>query len=59
MNGPELLNNEEPAIGLSDPTIGEKNIQLPNTEEPLFLQPAILDEILIEEISIDGMCGIY
>ncbi len=22
-------------------------------------QPAILDEVLIEEVSIDGMCGVY
>ncbi len=22
-------------------------------------QPALLDEVLIEEISIDGMCGVY
>ncbi|HMQ34708.1 MAG TPA: mycofactocin precursor MftA [Chloroflexaceae bacterium] len=22
-------------------------------------QPALLDEVLIEEVSIDGMCGVY
>lgn len=22
-------------------------------------KPAILDEVLIEEVSIDGMCGVY
>jgi mycofactocin precursor len=29
-------------------------------EEPALPEtPAILDELLIEEVSIDGMCGVY
>lgn len=27
--------------------------------EPLDGQPRIVEEIIIEEVSIDGMCGVY
>jgi mycofactocin precursor len=59
MYEPELLENEERTIELTDLTIDQANIQLSETEELQFSPLAILDEILVEEISIDGMCGIY
>ena len=27
--------------------------------EPMSEKPRILDEVVIEEVSIDGMCGVY
>ena len=27
--------------------------------EPMSEKPQILDEVVIEEVSIDGMCGVY
>lgn len=31
----------------------------PLRDFPEVKQPAILEEVLIEEVSIDGMCGVY
>ncbi len=31
----------------------------PLRDFPEAKQPAILEEVLIEEVSIDGMCGVY
>ncbi len=31
----------------------------PLRDFPEAEQPAILEEVLIEEVSIDGMCGVY
>jgi mycofactocin precursor len=28
-------------------------------EEQLANEPEVLDEVLIEEVGIDGMCGVY
>ena len=28
-------------------------------EAPELDQDAVLDEVLVEEVSIDGMCGVY
>jgi mycofactocin precursor len=30
-----------------------------NPNQPMSEKPQILDEIVIEEVSIDGMCGVY
>jgi mycofactocin precursor len=30
-----------------------------NPNEPMSEKPEILDEVVIEEVSIDGMCGVY
>ncbi len=30
-----------------------------NPDEPMSEKPEILDEVVIEEVSIDGMCGVY
>ena len=30
-----------------------------NLNEPMSEKPRILDEVVIEEVSIDGMCGVY
>ncbi|HEX2338100.1 MAG TPA: variant-type mycofactocin precursor [Hyphomicrobiaceae bacterium] len=30
-----------------------------NPNEPMSEKPQILDEVVIEEVSIDGMCGVY
>ena len=38
-----------------DATTGAAGTALANTED----EPQIDDELLIEEISIDGMCGVY
>ena len=27
--------------------------------EPAHFEPVLLEELLVEEISIDGMCGVY
>ena len=29
------------------------------TDDVIEVQDALLDELLVEEISIDGMCGVY
>jgi len=34
-------------------------IEVPEAEETGPDEPQILDEIIIEEICIDGMCGVY
>lgn len=31
----------------------------PFWDSPKAKQPAVLEEVLIEEVSIDGMCGVY
>lgn len=33
--------------------------QQPSSAAPQAKKPAVLDEVLIEEVSIDGMCGVY
>ena len=30
-----------------------------DTENPSEAEEVVLDEILVEEVSIDGMCGVY
>ena len=59
MNDPEPRNIEK---------IDYRDLDLPNSnvnEKPpekftsQFAKLAILEDILVEEISIDGMCGIY
>jgi mycofactocin precursor len=30
-----------------------------NPEPPATDEPLVADELLVEEISIDGMCGVY
>ena len=30
-----------------------------NPSEPMSEKPQILEEVVIEEVSIDGMCGVY
>jgi mycofactocin precursor len=30
-----------------------------NPNEPMSEKPQILEEVVIEEVSIDGMCGVY
>jgi len=51
--------NEEPTDELLDSITEQRKIQLPEVEEPQYLPLVILDEILVEEFSIDGMCGVY
>ena len=29
------------------------------TETLVAVEPAVIEELLVEEISIDGMCGVY
>jgi mycofactocin precursor len=31
----------------------------PTPEPPATDEPLVTDELLVEEISIDGMCGVY
>ncbi|MBK7540698.1 MAG: mycofactocin precursor [Candidatus Competibacteraceae bacterium] len=51
---PALQPQPEPAAG-SQPaaTVGAERLETP--AEP----PQITEELLIEEVSIDGMCGVY
>lgn len=34
-------------------------LPLASNEESKAEKPAILEEVVIEEVSIDGMCGVY
>lgn len=51
---PALQPQPEPAVGLKPATaIGDERLEAP--AQP----PQITEELLIEEVSIDGMCGVY
>lgn len=42
-----------PATTIAEPTAP------PIPEPPAADEPLVTDELLVEEISIDGMCGVY
>ncbi|MHB8243935.1 MAG: mycofactocin precursor MftA [Acidimicrobiales bacterium] len=58
-----------PELAVADTTVaresageGDRAAQRPDEREPVVVAaPAsgLLDEVLVEEISIDGMCGVY
>ncbi|MGZ8408746.1 MAG: variant-type mycofactocin precursor [Hyphomicrobium sp.] len=48
-----LPQNESPA-----PAVSSAPAAL-NEAEPAGGRPRILEEVIIEEVSIDGMCGVY
>ncbi len=41
----------------TEPTTGTESEPL--TEHDTELEPLVEEELLVEEISIDGMCGVY
>lgn len=55
MTDPASTVTKDPAHLLSESL---SDATTPGTEEPLDAE-LIQDELLVEEISIDGMCGVY
>ncbi len=57
------MRNEDIENFSSDPSPAEGGTSTSAAAaESLFrpaVKPAVLDEVLIEEVSIDGMCGVY
>ena len=54
----ELALDAEVALDLdSDAAIPAEEVAADDAAE--VEAPAILDEVLVEEVSIDGMCGVY
>lgn len=57
------MRNEDLENFSSDPSPAESGTSTSAAAaESLFrpaVKPAVLDEVLIEEVSIDGMCGVY
>ena len=47
MNSPTVTDDRDAALDTADDTVDET--------EPRLIE----DELLVEEISIDGMCGVY
>jgi mycofactocin precursor len=37
----------------------EKTLENGNTSEPGNEEPGILEDICVEELAIDGICGVY
>ncbi len=37
---------------------GQETTNTPEEEKP-FEEPRIIEEIIVEELSIDGVCGVY
>lgn len=51
---------ETPAINVSPvPAIATPTEALARHPEPAMEPPEVTEELLIEEVSIDGMCGVY
>jgi mycofactocin precursor len=45
---------------MADPTASASMNEEPDTVEPQAAEEAlVLDELLVEDVSIDGMCGVY
>ncbi len=42
----------------ADPTATGTSVPVAPATEPTA-EPAVLDDVLVEEVSIDGMCGVY
>jgi mycofactocin precursor len=37
----------------------DESVDAETTPEPAAAEDLVVDELLVEEISIDGMCGVY
>jgi mycofactocin precursor len=37
----------------------DKDITLATDEKPPVEEPRVIEEIVVEELSIDGVCGVY
>ena len=51
-----------PVADAADPQAQSRTSAAPtalNENEPSIEKPQILEEVIIEEVSIDGMCGVY
>ncbi len=51
----ETPTQEVPQTDLETKVTDEQSLNI----EPEVEEPAILDELVIEEVNIDGMCGVY
>lgn len=58
---PEFQTTDSEAIILHEEsgTLSQRIEVLPEGEADLEGKPQILAELVIEEVSIDGMCGVY
>lgn len=51
---------ETPSLDVSPiPAIAAPTEALARHPEPAMEPPEVMEEVLIEEVSIDGMCGVY
>jgi len=50
-------NADQPTLD-SSPESASDSVSLPETE-PALAEAELLEDLLVEEISIDGMCGVY
>ena len=53
------MSNEAPVLELNLPDLEESTQETPASPETETEEPAILEELIIEEVNIDGMCGVY
>jgi mycofactocin precursor len=56
-----MLTEIEKEVSTSIPNVSHVSrlITESNPNESMSEKPQILDEVVIEEVSIDGMCGVY
>ncbi|MBU3703243.1 MAG: mycofactocin precursor [Ilumatobacteraceae bacterium] len=48
-----------PNSAVLEATETTESAQAPITSEAIAAESAVLEDLLVEEISIDGMCGVY
>jgi mycofactocin precursor len=53
------MSNEAPVLELTLPELEEPTQETPLAPDTETEEPAILEELIIEEVNIDGMCGVY
>ncbi|MEU5880538.1 mycofactocin precursor MftA [Spirillospora sp. NPDC047279] len=39
--------------------VATPDVPAPEPDEPIVVEEAVDAELLVEEVSIDGMCGVY
>lgn len=59
MKPDEPLTQPDVAVLVWQPVPNARELPPAPSREPEAKRPAILEEVLIEEVSIDGMCGVY
>ena len=50
---------ETPSLDVASVTVVATRTEVATRPEPAEESPKIMEEVLIEEVSIDGMCGVY